>query len=134
VQPVKLTPLARWVARGQGQHFVVKRLRDAAKVLTPAVLERLRAEGQPLLGRGYDLAFNWSDKQIYCSELIWKVYDRGLHRQLGQLQHLRDFDLTNPAVQAKLRERYGQQLPLDEPVISPASIFDSAELVTVVSR
>ncbi len=134
VQPVKLTPLARWVARGQGQHFVVKRLRDAAKVLTPAVLERLRAEGQPLLGRGYDLAFNWSDKQIYCSELIWKVYDRGLHRQLGQLQKLRDFDLTNPAVQAKLRERYGQQLPLDEPVISPASIFDSAELVTVVSR
>ncbi|RZK27360.1 MAG: hypothetical protein EOO63_13600, partial [Hymenobacter sp.] len=74
------------------------------------------------------------DKQIYCSELIWKVYDRGLHRQLGQLQHLRDFDLSHPAVRAKLRERYGNQLPLDEPVISPASIFASPELVTVISR
>lgn len=134
VQPVKLTPLARWIARGQGQHFVVKRLRDAATTLTPAALANLRAAGQPLLGRGYDLAFNWSDKQIYCSELIWKVYDRGLHRQLGQLQQLRDFDLSHPAVQAKLRERYGAQLPLSEPVISPASIFRSPALVTVVSR
>ena len=131
---MKLTPLSRWVARGQGGHFVVKRLRDAATVLTPAALARLRAAGQPLLGRDYDLAFNWSDRQIYCSELIWKVYDRGLHRQLGQLQRLRDFDLTHPAVRAKLRERYGKQLPLDEPVISPASVFASAELVMAVSR
>lgn len=134
VQPVKLTPLARWVARGQGGHFVVKRLRDAEKALTPAALARLKAVGQPLLGRDYDLAFNWSDRQIYCSELIWKVYDRGLHRQLGQLQQLRDFDLGSPAVQTRLRERYGAQLPLSEPVISPASIFRSPALVTVASR
>ncbi len=131
VQPVKLTPLSRWVARGQGGHFVVKRLRDAATALT---LARLRAAGQPMLGRDYDLAFSWSDEQIYCSEQIWKVCDRGLHRQLGQLQQLRDFDLTNPAVRAKLRERYGDRLLLNEPVISPASVFASKELVTVVSR
>jgi len=134
VQPVKLTPLARWVARGQGQHFVVKRLHDAQTALTPAALGRLRAAGRPMLGHNYDLAFEWSDERIYCSELIWKVYDRGLHRQLGQLQQLRDFDLSHPAVQAKLRERYGAQLPLSEPVISPASIFSSPELVTVVRR
>ena len=134
VQPVKLTPLARWVARGRGGHFVVKRLRDADAVLTPAALGRLRAAGQPLRGRPYDLAFNWSDKQIYCSELIWKVYDRGLHRQLGQLQHLRNFDLRHPAVQAKLRERYGPRLPLDEPVISPQAVFESPQLMTVLAR
>ena len=134
VQPVKLTPLARWVARGQGGHFVVKRLHDAATALTPNALARLHAAGQPMLGHDYDLAFNWSDKQIYCSELIWKVYDRGLHRQLGQLQQLRDFDLSQPTARAKLRERYGDHLPLSEPVISPASIFNSPELVTVVSR
>ncbi|MGI4835236.1 MAG: YiiX family permuted papain-like enzyme [Janthinobacterium lividum] len=132
VQPVQLTPLSRWVARGQGQRFVVKRLCDATTALTPAALARLRAAGQPLLGRDYDLAFNWSDKQIYCSELIWKVYDRGLHRQLGHLQQLRDFNLTNPAVQAKLRERYGKHLPLSEPVISPAAVFNSPELLTVI--
>ena len=113
---------------------MVKRLRDAATALTPTALTRLKAASQPLLGHDYDLTFNWSDKQIYCSELICNVYDRGLHRQLGQLQQLRDFDLSHPAVQAKLRERYGDRLPLSQPVISPASIFSSPALVTVVSR
>ena len=134
VQPVKRTPLADWVARGQGGHFVTKRLRDAKAVLTPTALARLKAAGQPMLGHNYDLYFGWSDDRIYCSELIWKVYERGLGRRLGQLQHLRDFDLSNPAVQAKLRERYGNSLPLNETVISPVSIYNSPELVTVLSR
>ena len=134
VQPVKLTPLADWVARGQGGHFATKRLRDADTVLTPAALARLKAAGRPMLGHDYDLYFGWSDDRIYCSELIWKVYQRGLGRRLGQLQHLRDFDLSNPAVRAKLRERYGNRLPLNETVISPASIFNSPELVTVLRR
>lgn len=134
VQPVKLTPLADWVARGQGGHFVTKRLRDADAVLTPAALARLKAAGQPLLGHSYDLYFGWSDDRIYCSELIWKVYERGLGRRLGQLQQLRDFDLSHPAVQAKLKERYGNQLPLHETVVSPVSIFNSPELVTVLNR
>ena len=134
VQPVKRTPLADWVARGQGGHFVTKRLRDAKAVLTPTALARLKAAGQPMLGHNYDLYFGWSDDRIYCSELIWKVYERGLGRRLGQLQHLRDSDLSNPAVQARLRERYGNSLPLNETVISPVSIFNSPELVTVLSR
>ena len=57
VQPVKRTPLADWVARGQGGHFVTKRLRDAKAVLTPAALARLKAAGQPMLGHNYDQYF-----------------------------------------------------------------------------
>ena len=134
VQPVKLTPLASWVARGQGGHFVTKRLRDAAAALTPAAVARMKAAGKPMLGLGYDLYFGWADDRIYCSELIWKVYERGLHRRIGQLQQLKNFDLSHPAVQAKLRERYGKRLPLAETVISPVSIFNSPELVTVLIR
>ncbi|WP_200875627.1 YiiX/YebB-like N1pC/P60 family cysteine hydrolase [Hymenobacter sp. IS2118] len=122
------------MARGQGGHFVTKRLRDADAVLTPAALARLKTAGKPMLGHNYDLYFGWSDDRIYCSELIWKVYERGIGRKLGKLQHLRDFDLSQPAVQAKLRERYGRKLPLKETVISPVSIFNSPELVTVLSR
>src|SRR5690606_9813334 len=36
VQPVKLTPLKDWIKRGKGQHYVVKRLKNAEKILTPA--------------------------------------------------------------------------------------------------
>src|SRR4051794_22201057 len=30
VAPVKFTPLEQWIARGQGGHYVVKRLKDAS--------------------------------------------------------------------------------------------------------
>ena len=134
VQPVKFTSLRKWIIRGQGDHYVVKRLRDADKALTPQAWQQMLAAGQAMLGRDYDLAFGWSDDRIYCSELIWKVYEQGLGRKVGQLQHLRDFDLSSPAVQAKLHERYGKNLPLNETVISPVSLFNSPELVIIISR
>lgn len=58
-------------------------------------------------------------------------YDRALGIKLGELQRLRDFDLSAPVVRAKMRERYGAQVPFDEPVISPATIFASPLLTEV---
>ena len=83
------------------------------------------------LGKDYDLTFEWNDDKMYCSEYIWKVYDRALGIQVGELQKLKDFDLENllniPAVHALLEARYGglNNIPLNETVISPAAIFDS---------
>ncbi|NVO32738.1 YiiX family permuted papain-like enzyme [Hymenobacter lapidiphilus] len=131
VQPVSETSLAAWVARGKNGQFVVKRLRDAETVLTPPVLRKLRATGEQYRGRNYDLYFGWSDERIYCSELLWKMYQQATGREIGQLQRLRESDLSHPAVQAKMRERYGNKLPLDERVISPVRMLESPELVTV---
>jgi len=33
-----------------------------------------------------------------------------------------------------MRERYGNRIPRNEPVISPAAMFDSTELVEVTRR
>jgi uncharacterized protein YycO len=134
VQPVSETSLAKWVARGQDGHFVVKRLRDAETVLTPAALQRLKQAGERYRGKNYDLYFGWSDDRIYCSELLWKMYQQATGREIGQLQTLREFDLSHPAVQQKMRERYGRQVPLTEKVISPVQILESKELVTVVTQ
>ncbi|WP_285608111.1 hypothetical protein [Geothrix edaphica] len=54
--------------------------------------------------------------------------------EVGQQQRLREFKLDDPAVQAKLRERYGAQIPLDEPVISPAAMFNSGLLQVVAQE
>ena len=131
VQPVKYTPLQAWLDRGQGGRYVVKRPRQA---LTPAQQTRLSQSAQPFVGKPYDLTFEWSDARIYCSELVWKMYEQALGLQLAPLAKLGSFDLRHPAVQAKLRERYGQQVPLNEPVISPQAVFDSPLLTTVASR
>jgi hypothetical protein len=133
VQPVKLTPLADWTRRGKDGHFVVKRLRDP-RALTPAVLARMRTSGERYRGKGYDLYFEWSDDRIYCSELVWKIYKRATGLEIGKLQKLREFDLSNDAVKKKMRERYGNRIPTNEPVISPAAMFDSKLLVEVTRR
>jgi hypothetical protein len=80
------------------------------------------------------LTFEWSDDRIYCSELVWKIYQRGAGIEIGALQTMKDFDLTSPAVAAKLRERFGDTVPLNETVISPAAMFDSPLLTTVETR
>jgi hypothetical protein len=128
IGPVKYTPFAEWAARGAGGKFAVKRLRDATRVLTPEAVEKLRQAAQSFEGKPYDLTFDWSDDRIYCSELVWKVFDRALGIDIGQLQPLRTLDLSDPAVRAKLSERYGNKLPLDEPVISPAAMFSAPEV------
>jgi len=131
IATVRYTPLAEWIARGACGHYVVKRLE---RPLASADVAKLRQAAEVFEGRPYDLYFEWSDQRIYCSELVWKIYDRALGIKLGELQKLREFDLNDPAVRAKMRERYGSDMPLDEPVISPGAQFDSAALVTVEKR
>ena len=134
-QPVGLQALHDWIRRGKDHHFWVRRLRDAEITLTPAGIQRLRQAGTPFQGRGEDSCFSWTDDQVYSSELVWKMYKQATGRELGKLQALRDFDLTNsPLLQRRLIQRYGNHFPMEEPVISPAQLFDSPELVSVVSR
>jgi len=134
VGTVRYTPLARWAARGVGGRVVIRRLRDAEARLDGAGLARLRKVAGDFAGRPYDPAFAWSDERIYCSELVWKIYQRALGIELGRLQPIREFRLDDAVVRAKLVERYGEHVPLDEPAISPQAIFDSPELLSVPAR
>ena len=134
VQPVKLTPLQDWIKRGKGQHYIVKRLKSSDKILTPAVIKKMKEEGYKYLGKSYDVYFEWSDERIYCSELVWKIYKNVLNIKLGKLQQIRDFDLSHPEVKAKMKERYGDNIPLEELVVSPEQIFKSNLLKTVVEK
>jgi uncharacterized protein YycO len=128
IATVRYTPLERWTARGDRGQYVVKRLKRG---MTPQQAESLRRAAGKYSGKPYDLYFEWSDGRIYCSELVWKMYRDALAIEIGARQKLRDFDLTDPAVKAKMRERYGTRVPLDEPVISPGAMYDSPLLVSV---
>ena len=131
IQPVKRTPLDKWIARGQDGKYVIKRLKNADQVLTPTTLTKMKQVGDKFKGKNYDLTFEWSDDKMYCSELIWKIYQRATGVEIGKLEKLSDFDLTNEVVKKKMKERYGDKIPTEEIVISPASIFDSELLTTV---
>jgi len=131
VQPVKKTLLSEWINRGEGHHFVSKRHKLASSLLTSDVKQKMKEEAKKLLGKNYDLTFEWNDDRIYCSELVYKIYQRGAGISVGTLQKLQDFNLNSPIVRAKLNERYGKNIPFNETVISPGSIFADSNLVEI---
>lgn len=88
--------------------------------------------GKQYLGKPYDCYFQWSDSKMYCSELVWKLYDEaGI--QIGQLQQLGSFNLSETEVRQKLEKRFGSDIPMDEKVISPSAMFESGKLKTAPS-
>lgn len=127
---VRYTPLQAWIARGDGGRYVVKRLKGG---LEPGQKRALRDSAGPHEGKPYDLTFEWSNARIYCSELVWKMYKHALGVEIGALQKLREFDVTSKAVKAKMQERYGNRIPLEETVISPSAMFGAKNLQTVHS-
>lgn len=131
---VQFTPIKKWIARGSGGHFVVRRLKDAGTALTGKAVAKLRAAAMRFQGKPYDLTFEWSDDRIYCSELVWKAYDRGLSIRIGNPQQMKEFNLSDPVVAQKLKERYGTRIPMNEPVISPGAIYKSDLLETVMKK
>lgn len=126
VQPVKKTSLTEFNWRGKG---TVKRLANSS--LSTNDINKLKALFKTYENKNYDEAFNWSDDRLYCSELVYKLYDNALHTQLCKPRKLSDFDLSHPLVKQKLNEKYNNQIPLNEPMVSPEDIFSSTLLVSV---
>ncbi|MEN2399890.1 YiiX family permuted papain-like enzyme [Flavobacterium sp. MC2016-06] len=134
VQPVRMTPLEDWITHGRDHKYVVKRLKNAATVLNAQTLQKMKTYGNQFMGKEYDAYFEWTDNRIYCSELIWKIYKNGAGIELCKLQEMKDFNLEDERVQKVLKERYGNDIPLEEKVVSPSNLADSNLLVTVIDN
>lgn len=94
----------------------------------------MKREGEKYKGKDYDIYFEWSDDKMYCSELVWKIYYEATGIEIGESERLEDFDLSHQVVQEKLRERYGDNIPFQERVISPAAMFNSDQLILVIEN
>jgi uncharacterized protein YycO len=134
VGPVKFTPVDTWIIRNDKKHFVVKRLKNADRILTVGNLADLRNVALTFKGKPYDFVFSWTDEKMYCSELVWKIFHRALNIEIGRLRKMKDFDLSSPEVRNILKDRYPSGPPLDETVVSPEDIFQSSSLTTVYKQ
>jgi len=131
VQPVKVTKLQDWIDRGVNGKYVVKRVKNSNELLTEEGIQKMKMVGKQYLGSDYDFLFEWSDEKIYCSELVWKIYKEAFNIEIGKLEKIGDFDLSNKTVQTKVKERYGAAIPKDEMVITPDRMFKSEKLITI---
>ncbi len=136
-QGVTITPLLSFIARSFAQQFSVRRVKESVMRIGASDILALKAEASKYLGLPYDLSFEWSDSSIYCSELVWKTYQRALRLEIGKVQVIGEFPLGGPEAIRLIQERYtnqGRNLNMEEPIISPVQMYSSPMLEEVLSN
>ena len=128
VQPVSKISLEDFNTRGKG---TIMRLKNSDKFLNSQSIQKLKVVFKQYENKNYDMAFNWSDKELYCSELVYKMYFNALNIELCSPRALKDFNLKNPLVKQELTKQYGDNIPLNEPMVSPSDISNSQLLELV---
>ena len=131
VQPVGITTWENFISRGKPENFTARRLKIA---ITPAAYQRGRTWGVAQIGKNYDSLFQWDDKNIYCSELVWKIY-QAAGIELCAPRLFKDYDLQHSEMKTLIEKRYGSldRLPMDEKVVAPSDL-SASELLEVVPR
>jgi uncharacterized protein YycO len=128
IEPVGVRTLEDWINSGEDQNYAVYRLKNRS--LNATELNTMKSYLKNQLDKHYDLGFNWSDKEMYCSELAYKTY-KAIGIELCSPKALRDFNLESPQVRKIMQQRYGSQIPYDEPMVSPGQLSDSKLLYKV---
>lgn len=129
VHPVGVVSLETFKSRCKPGNFLARRLKTA---LAPANYQMARTWAEAQIGKNYDARFLWNDQTMYCSELVWKIYQRG-GVELCALRRFRDYHLDDPKVRKIIEERYGavEKMPLDEKVVAPSDLAGSPLLEDV---
>lgn len=124
VEPVSKNTFKQFINMSEDGKFYIKRIKDQQK-LTPEVVTKMLTEAKSKLGIHYDIGFNWSDDELYCSEFVWKLYKHALNIEVGQPKAMKEFDLSHPKVQEIMKQRYGNNIPYEEKMISPGDMYES---------
>jgi len=136
---VQKTPIAEWSARPNNKEtahqnqcpWKALRLSDHPQGLSDEEAASLKAFLVSKLDVKYDLKFQWNDDKLYCSELVWKAYEKALHIKVGEKQTFAEFDLTSAEGQ-KLASRYENgKPPLNEEIVTPEAIYKYDKLSLV---
>ncbi len=104
---VQLTPLDKWIAKGKfGQYKVRKCNKRDFKVNT-----------KKYLNKPYDTQFKWDNAKMYCSELVYKVYqDNGI--TLCKLRKVKDYNIFFLKKYIKKRG-----ISLEQLVVAPSDLL-----------
>lgn len=129
VQPVGVVSLEEFKSRSKPGLFLARRLKSP---LAPADYQKARAWAEAQIGKNYDGRFLWDDGNLYCSELVWKIYARG-GVELCAPRKFRDYELQKPSVKKLIDQRFGgmERVPLDEKVVAPSDLAGSTLLEDV---
>lgn len=130
VQPVQKVTLSEFILRGENSQYTVLRLKNDSLVKLDHVTQKMKNYLLNQIDKDYDWVFNWSEEEMYCSELVYKAYlNAGV--KISDTKLLKDYKLSHPIVQAQLKERYGNNIPLNDTMVAPSDIANGNRLKVV---
>jgi len=121
IGPVKYTPLYEWVQRGRKEAFSVYRFKK------PEGMKLFISEAEKFLGKPYDVRYRFDDEKIYCSELIYKSYQKSHNLNLGKVVELGDMPWQ--AYEKTIRKYEQGPPPLKRLMITPKNLSLASELI-----
>lgn len=131
---VSLTPLQTWIDRGDEGKIAVMRVKNRDKIfnqMNPKMAQKIMGSE---LNKPYDSYYKWTDEAMYCSELVWKMYQNTLNLEICPLRKLSDYDLSTEEVKTELKNKYGATVPLNETMVAPSDIAASDMLEMIYSN
>jgi len=132
ISTTRMTKLEAFIERGEDEKFTILRYtgNDDFEGLTDDQKNLLWKARKSYLGKRYDLAFKWSDDKMYCSESTWKIFN-DIDIYLGDTRTIRSFNIWIPKIRKVMEDRWGGDVNMDEPVISPKDIVKSKKLSVI---
>jgi len=107
VQPVQVITLKSYLKRGGSlSKHTFKRLKNA-EAFDEEALEKSLKWAKKHIGKNYDGRFQWSDTTLYCSELVWKIYNECADIELCKVKQVKDYNLEHPKVRNLIVKRFG---------------------------
>ena len=127
---VRRTPLVFWIIRGRAGRFAAYRP-TAAAALPPKdqFQSALTKALETYMGRPYDYRYAPEDRDIYCSELVFKAYRDAFKVELGSWEELGT--LNWKPFEPFIRSLEDGNLPLQRPMITPVGVTRSPLLKRV---
>ena len=117
--------MAEWIARGRGERIAAFRLKEAYRSKIPAFVKAAQSyEGLP-----YDIHYEFDDRAIYCSELIFKAFRTAAGEEMGKVQTLGELKIEGHEDFIKSLE--GGNIPRDRKMITPRSLSEASQLEKV---
>ncbi len=108
---VRLTPFAKFIGSAKNENWTVKR--PKLKLTKPISYSKY-------LGMPYDLEFKFNNGKMYCSELVWLIYqDQGI--ELCKPRKVSSFICTRiPRVKKLMQKRH---ITMDQTAVAPVDLY-----------
>lgn len=124
LKTLQLTPLDKFVARGKGGKYWLKRSEE----------ENIKIKYAHYLGKPYDLEFKFDNGKFYCSELIYDIYKHQLGIELCEPKTVDDYLILGAGNHPKLRQAMKERgIATEQHAVAPVDVFKSKYLKRVKS-